>query len=56
MGAFSFNLGMANSLSAELNGAMIAIEMASQKGWNHLRIETDSMLVTLAFKCKSIVP
>ena len=56
LGAFSFNLGVGNPLTAELNGAMIAIEMASQKGWNHLWIETDSMLVTLAFKSKIIVP
>jgi len=35
---------------------MIAIEMAAQKGWSNLWLETDSMLVTLAFKSKTIVP
>jgi len=49
-------LGSTNSLVAELNGAMYAIELANQKGWSHLWIETNSMLVTWAFKSKSIVP
>jgi ribonuclease HI len=56
VGAFAYNLGIANSLSAELQGAMIAIEIASQKGWNHLWLETDSILVTLAFKSSKLVP
>lgn len=34
LGAFACNLGISNSLSVELNGAMFAIEIASQKGWN----------------------
>lgn len=56
MGAFACNLGISNSLIAELNGAMMAIEFASQKGWHHLWLETDSMLVTAAFKSITIVP
>jgi len=56
LGAFSYNLGITNSLVAELNGAMYAIELAHQKGWNHIWLETDSMLVTLAFRSKNIVP
>jgi ribonuclease HI len=56
IGAFACNLGISNSLSAELHGAMFAIEIASQKGWTHLWLETDSVLVTLAFKSIKIVP
>jgi len=56
MGAFAYNLGISNSLFAELNGAMYAIELACQKGWNNLWLETDSTLVTLAFKSSDIVP
>jgi len=55
-GAFAYNLGNSNSLVAELNGAMFAIEMAHQRGWRYIWLETDFMLVTLAFKPKSIVP
>jgi len=56
LGAFAYNLGISNSLIAELNGAMFAIELAHHRGWNHIWLETDSMLVTLAFKSKKIVP
>jgi ribonuclease HI len=43
-------------LLAELQGAMLTIEIASQKGWHNIWLETDSMLVTLAFKSSKIVP
>jgi len=56
VGAFACNLGISNSLIVELNGAMMAIEIASQKGWQHLWLETDSMLVIAAFKSFKIVP
>lgn len=56
LGAFACNLSNSNSLDAELNGAMLAIELAHQKGWSHLWFETDSTLVTLAFKSLKIVP
>jgi ribonuclease HI len=56
IGAFAFNLGTTNSLSAELHGAMFAIEIAAHKGWNNLWLETDSLLVTLAFKSSKVVP
>lgn len=56
LGAFAYNLGNTKSLVAELNGVMYAIELANQKGWPLLWLETDSMLVTLAFKSKSNVP
>jgi hypothetical protein len=36
LGAFAYNLGDTNSLIAELNGAMYAIELAALKGWGYL--------------------
>ena len=56
LGAFASNLGLNNSLNAELTGAMFAIEIAYQKNWRYLWIEPDSMLVTLAFKSSKLVP
>lgn len=56
LGAFALNMGISTSLCAELHSAIIAIEIAFNRGWNHLWLETDSMLVTLAFKSKSVVP
>jgi len=35
---------------------MVAIEIAHHKGWLHLWLETDSMLVFMAFKSLKIVP
>jgi hypothetical protein len=35
-GAFAFNLGVQTSLFVELMGAVLAIEIAFQKGWKHL--------------------
>jgi ribonuclease HI len=55
-GAFAVNLGIQSSLFAELMGAMLAIEIAHQKGWSSLWLETDSMLVLGAFKSSSSVP
>jgi ribonuclease HI len=37
-------------------GAMIAIETAAVKGWSHLWLESDSMLVVHAFSSSKIVP
>ena len=52
----SENLGPGNAFSAELCGAMRAIEVAYQKQWFNLWLETDSQLVVLAFKNSSCVP
>jgi ribonuclease HI len=54
LGAFAYNLGNTNALVAELHGAMFAIELAYKRGWNHIWLETNSMLVTLAFKSRTI--
>jgi ribonuclease HI len=56
LGAFSINLGVTSALSSELIGAMMAIEIAHQKNWHNFWLETDSMLVYLAFKSAKIVP
>jgi ribonuclease HI len=58
---FSVNLGFASTFHAELLGVInaienafvkkkIAIEIAYDKGWWNLWLETDSMMVTLAHK------
>jgi len=36
LGDFAYNLGNGNSLVAELNGAMFAIELAHKKGWRQV--------------------
>ncbi|CAJ2646936.1 unnamed protein product [Trifolium pratense] len=54
---FAVNTGNASSaFSAELCGAMQAIEIAAFKNWNNLWLETDSTLVVKAFKSSSLVP
>nr|XP_004309966.2 PREDICTED: uncharacterized protein LOC101295881 [Fragaria vesca subsp. vesca] len=42
---FSGNLGIATALEAELQAVIHAIQMASQRGWRSLWIESDSTLV-----------
>lgn len=56
LGPFAMNLGVSNSIYAKLHGAMIAIETSFNRGRKHLWLETDSMLVTHAFKSKLVVP
>ena len=56
LGAFSVNLGVSTALHFELIAAMVAIEIAHVKNWQNLWLETDSMLVLLAFKSAKIVP
>lgn len=56
LGAFTINIGIASALNAELIGAMVAIEIAHINNWHRLWLETDSMLVFLAFKSSKIVP
>jgi ribonuclease HI len=47
---FAEPLGFVSSFIAELNGALMAIEVASQMNWLNLWLETDSELVVSAFK------
>ncbi|GAU40289.1 hypothetical protein TSUD_362690 [Trifolium subterraneum] len=55
-GCFAQNLGPVNALHAEVMGVILAIECAYEKNWSHLWIETDSRLVTMAFKSPLIIP
>lgn len=50
------NIGPGNALCAELTGAILAIEIAKEKNWSHLWLESDSKLVVLAFTNPSMVP
>jgi len=56
LGAFAINLRVTSALNWELIAAMLAIEIANLKNWRNLWLETDSMLVYLAFKSSKIVP
>ncbi|GAU23975.1 hypothetical protein TSUD_327760 [Trifolium subterraneum] len=56
IGGFTQNLGRANSLFAEIMGAILAIECASNKNWNQIWLECDSKLVVLAFMSPHIIP
>lgn len=56
LGCFSKNLGVSTSLIAELEGAMLAIEIAFEKGWHRLWLEYDSQLVVMAFNNVKLVP
>ena len=56
LGAFAVNLGTSNALCSEIIGAMLAIEIAHRMNWRYLWLETDSMLVSLAFKSSKVVP
>jgi ribonuclease HI len=56
LGAFNVNLGISIAFHAELLGVMNAIEVAHEKGWWNLWLETDSVMVTLAYKSPAMVP
>ena len=56
LGVFAINIGQTSALNAELIGAMVAIELAHLKNWYNLWLETDSLLLFLAFKSPKIVP
>jgi len=56
IGCFAQNLGNVNAYHAELVAAMLALEIAQRKGFNHLWLETDSQLVSLGFKSHALVP
>ncbi|XP_058726803.1 uncharacterized protein LOC131598195 [Vicia villosa] len=56
LGAFASGLGEANSLTAELYGAILAIEFAFARNWNNIWLETDSTAVVKAFNSPLKVP
>ena len=51
MGCFdqSFDIAIATAFAVELLGAILAIEIAFDKGWNRLWLECNSRLVVNAF-------
>ncbi|XP_058761210.1 uncharacterized protein LOC131634556 [Vicia villosa] len=55
-GSFSKFIDDGNSLVAELYGAILAVEIAKQRNWSNIRLESDSMFVVLAFSKPCIVP
>lgn len=56
LGCFSYSIGISYSFYAELMAAMIAIELAWEKGWRRLWLEYDSTLVLQAFNSSNLVP
>ncbi|XP_058776768.1 uncharacterized protein LOC131651114 [Vicia villosa] len=56
LGAFASCLDGANSLTAELYGAILAIEFAFVRNWNNIWLETDSTAVVKAFNSPHKVP
>lgn len=55
MGCFSIYLGIESSLFGETSTAILAIELASKKGWANLWLECDSQMVVAAFSNSSLV-
>lgn len=47
IGCFTLNLGLSSLLHAELSGAMMSIEIVSDRGWHNLWLENDSKLVVV---------
>jgi hypothetical protein len=56
LSCFTKNLGASFAFHVELLGVIKAIEFAFPKGWWNLWLETDSMLVTLAYKSPTMIP
>lgn len=56
LGCFASYIGINHSLHAEPVAAMIVIELVHSKGWKHIWLECESMLVIVAFKSSKIVP
>ena len=56
IGCFAQKLGNANAFLAELLAAILDMEIAQSKGYNHLWLGTDSQLLFLALKSSAKVP
>lgn len=56
LGCFSYSIGVSSSFYAELMAAMIAIELAWDKGWRKLWLECDSTMVLKALSSFTLVP
>ncbi|GAU45758.1 hypothetical protein TSUD_24220 [Trifolium subterraneum] len=56
LGCFAQNLHISIAFHVELIGDMLAVELASKKGWISLSLETDSQLISMTFKKHGLVP
>jgi len=56
LGCFAEGLNGGKTLVAELCGIMRTLELAQQRNYRYLWLETDSMISVLAFKNTDIVP
>jgi ribonuclease HI len=55
-GFFSQNIITYSTFIAQITGTIKAIEIAAEKNWNNLWLETDSQLVLLDSKSQNMVP
>ncbi|KAF1865677.1 hypothetical protein Lal_00021708 [Lupinus albus] len=55
-GGFAAFFGITDSLFAEVQAAIMAIEIANKKGWKNIWLECDSTLVVDIFKGRGVVP
>ncbi|KAM5575738.1 hypothetical protein ABKV19_014599 [Rosa sericea] len=55
-GAFAHRIIVSSAIEAELSAVMEAIKVASERGWQKLWLETDSVLVVHYFKAPQLVP
>jgi len=55
-GCFAQNLSTDSTFIAEIFGAILAIEIAQSKNWKNIWLETDSLLLVLAFKNPLSIP
>jgi len=53
---FAENLGGGSAFLAEISAIMRAVEIASQRGWRNIWIESDSALAVMAFNKISMIP
>lgn len=56
VGCFAQKLDTESAFIVEIYGAMLAIEIANQNNWLNIWLETDSMLLVMAFKSAHMVP
>lgn len=55
-GGFAQNVETDSPFVEEMMAALVAIEIAFDRGWHNLWLETDSQLILLAFKAKNMIP
>lgn len=56
LSCFAENLGGGSAYQAKLAAIMRAVEIASQRNWRNIWIESDSTLVVMAFNKMSMIP